>query len=114
MSYIIKAFDYDGNFYGYFAEHPDDPKNESFSYYVDDIKDAKKFDSYAEADNMVERFADGSDLESIIINFTDTTEKSEKIAGIIREWVRDSFGDSEAADPSWNIEALAEHIAKNL
>lgn len=73
--YIIKAFDYDGKFYGYFAPHPDDPKNESFSYYVNEIEDAKQFDSYIEADNMVERFQDGSELDFAIIPLTD--EKGE-------------------------------------
>lgn len=30
---------------------------------------------------------------------------------VIRQWVSDNFGESEAKDPSWNIEALAKHIA---
>lgn len=28
----------------------------------------------------------------------------------IYEWVKDNFGQSEADDPSWNIEALADHL----
>ena len=28
----------------------------------------------------------------------------------IYEWVADSFGQSEADNPSWNIEALADHL----
>lgn len=31
---------------------------------------------------------------------------------IIYNWVADNFGESEANDPSWNIEALADHISK--
>ena len=31
---------------------------------------------------------------------------------IIYEWVRDNFGDSEADDPSWNIEELASYISE--
>ena len=30
----------------------------------------------------------------------------------IYEWVADSFGQSEADDPSWSIEALADHLSK--
>lgn len=33
--------------------------------------------------------------------------------GIIYNWVKDNFGESEAADPSWNIEALSEELAKH-
>ena len=67
MTYIIKAFKYDNSFYGYAAPHPDDPENKSFSYYVDDIKEAKHFDSYMDANNYIERFADSSELEYDII-----------------------------------------------
>ena len=30
----------------------------------------------------------------------------------IYEWVAKNFGQSEADDPSWNIEALADHLSK--
>ena len=30
----------------------------------------------------------------------------------IYEWVADNFGQSEADNPSWNIEALANHLSK--
>lgn len=30
----------------------------------------------------------------------------------IYEWVAENFGESEADDPSWNIEALADHLSK--
>ena len=30
----------------------------------------------------------------------------------IYEWVAENFGESEAEDPSWNIEALADHLSK--
>lgn len=32
---------------------------------------------------------------------------------IIYNWVADNFGESEANDPSWNIEALADHLSKS-
>lgn len=31
---------------------------------------------------------------------------------IIYKWVAENFGQSEADDPSWNIEALADHLSK--
>lgn len=31
----------------------------------------------------------------------------------IYEWVAENFGQSEADDPSWNIEALADHLSKS-
>lgn len=36
------------------------------------------------------------------------------IKDMIYEWVRENFGQSEADDPSWNIEELAQHLEKNL
>lgn len=33
---------------------------------------------------------------------------------VIRSWVTDNFGQSETDDPSWNIEALSEHVAKHF
>lgn len=32
---------------------------------------------------------------------------------IIHKWVADNFGTQEAEDPSWNIEALADHLSKS-
>ena len=32
---------------------------------------------------------------------------------IIYNWVKQNFGESEAEDPSWSIEALAEHLSKS-
>lgn len=32
---------------------------------------------------------------------------------IIRKWVVDNYGQSEADDPSWNIEALADRLSKS-
>ena len=103
VKYIIKAYDYDGKFYGYFAPHPDDPENKSFSYYVDERKDAKRFETYAEADNTIERFQNGSNLEYIIIQ--DTSE-------YIKNWIKENYGASEAENPSWDIDALASAIEK--
>ena len=67
--YIIKAYDYDGKFYGYLAPHPDDAENKFFSYYVDERNDARKFDSWDDADSVIERFADTAELEFEIEQF---------------------------------------------
>lgn len=32
---------------------------------------------------------------------------------IIYEWVKENFGQSEADDPSWSIEALAKHLSES-
>lgn len=32
----------------------------------------------------------------------------------IYDWVAKNFGESEADDPSWNIEALSAHLASEL
>lgn len=37
----------------------------------------------------------------------------DKLTKIIYEWVKANFGENEADDPSWNIEALAEELAKH-
>lgn len=39
-------------------------------------------------------------------------EIEKKIHDIIYAWVEDNFGESEANDPSWNIESLAHEISK--
>lgn len=36
-----------------------------------------------------------------------------KLEKIIYNWVKESFGESEADDPSWSIGALAEELAKH-
>lgn len=36
------------------------------------------------------------------------------IKDIIYDWVLENFGESEANDPSWNIEELAQHIEKEI
>lgn len=33
---------------------------------------------------------------------------------IIYEWVKENYGESEADNPSWDIEALAKHIQSKL
>lgn len=38
----------------------------------------------------------------------------DELQEIIYEWVKRYFGQSEADDPSWNIEALAEELNKHL
>lgn len=40
-------------------------------------------------------------------------ETKKKIEKIIYSWVDRNFGPHEAQDPSWNIEALADEIAKH-
>lgn len=37
-----------------------------------------------------------------------------KIEKIIYNWVKENFGESEADDPSWNIDLLAKHIESQL
>lgn len=37
----------------------------------------------------------------------------DKLTKIIYEWVKTNFGENEADDPSWDIEALAEELAKH-
>lgn len=37
----------------------------------------------------------------------------EQFKTIIYNWVKQNFGESEADDPSWSIEALAEELAKH-
>ena len=112
--YIIKAYD-NGEFYGYFAPHPDDPENKSFSYYVDEMKDAKLFESYAEADCMIERFQDGSDLDYMIVEVGQSNPEylsfAQTIAVVIRAWVEHHYGESEADNPSWDIDGLSTFLA---
>lgn len=38
----------------------------------------------------------------------------EHFKNIIYHWVKDNFGESEADDPSWSIEALAEELEKQF
>lgn len=38
----------------------------------------------------------------------------EQFKTIIYNWVKQNFGESEADDPSWSIEALAEELGKNF
>ena len=40
--------------------------------------------------------------------------KQQIISHLIFEWVKQNFGQSEADDPSWNINYLAEYLAKEL
>lgn len=64
MAYIIKAYTYNGEFYGYAAEHPDEP---GLPYYDNKLANAIRFETYADADNYLDRFTDTSELEFIII-----------------------------------------------
>ena len=38
----------------------------------------------------------------------------ERLTKIIYDWVAKNFGESEAEDPSWSIEALAEELDKHF
>lgn len=38
----------------------------------------------------------------------------EQIKDIIYKYVSDNFGENEAEDPSWSIDALAQHLADEL
>ena len=38
----------------------------------------------------------------------------EELKTIIYDWVAENFGESEAEDPSWSIEALAEELNKHF
>jgi hypothetical protein len=40
--------------------------------------------------------------------------RKQNIKQIIEDWVRANFGDSEAEDPSWNIESLSKHIDEHI
>lgn len=112
--YIIKAYE-NGKFYGYFAHHPDDHENKSFSFYEDDITKARLFDSYEEADITIERFQDGSDLDYMIVEVGQSNPEylsfAQTIAVVINAWVEHHYGESEAENPSWDIDGLATFLA---
>jgi len=107
--YVIKAYDYDGNFYGYFADHPEEP---DMPYYDDNPLNAKGFDSYDEAATVIERFADSSELECIIIEKTECFVKVDDMVKKISSWVKENYGESELSNPSWNIESLAKYLVE--
>lgn len=112
--YIIKAYE-EGKFYGYFAPHPDDKENRCYSYYVDDIKDARLFDSYEKAAIVIERFQDSSGLDYMIIEVGQSNPEylsfAQTIATVIRAWVDIHYGTSEAENPSWDIDGLSTFLA---
>lgn len=106
--YIVKAYKYDGSFYGYAAKHPEE---DDMPYYDDAKANAIRFDSYADADDWIEKYSDSSELEFTICNdFPADTS----LADFITAWVEDNYGVSEANNPSWNIEALADSITEFL
>lgn len=106
MAYIIKAYESDGEFYGYAAKHPEEP---DMPYYDEDRTNAIRFDSYIEASDYVVRYSDTSELECIII---EDTPKVNKLAEVITEWVKQNYGEAEACNPSWDIDSLASTIEK--
>ena len=102
--YIVKAYNYDGEFYGYAAKHPEE---DDMPYYDDNKANAIRFDDYSEADDWIEKYSDTSELEFIIAeDFPDEMGLEE----FITKWVRDNYGDNEVNNPSWNIEVLADAI----
>ena len=111
--YIVKAYDYDGNFYGYAAKHPEE---DDMPYYDDDKAKAIRFDSYEDAYCWVNKYEDTSELEStIIIDSNDTNKnRQQKIRDIIEAFVEENYGANELNNPSWDIESLAFDIDKEL
>ena len=61
--YVLKAFDYDGQFYGYYAPHPDE---EGLPYYDDDVNNAITFEDACEAESKIESLENGAELQFII------------------------------------------------
>lgn len=61
--YVLKAYDYDGCFYGYCAPHPDE---EDLPFYDDDINNAIKYETIADAEFDIERFEEGSELQIVV------------------------------------------------
>lgn len=106
--YIVKAFDYDGNFYGYAAKHPEE---DDMPYYDDDKSAAIRFDTYSDADNWIEKYSDSSELEFIIANDYPNEAGLEEV---IYQWVGENYGAEEVNNPSWNVEALANTIEEFL
>ena len=102
--YIVKAYKYNGDFYGYAAKHPEE---DDMPYYDDNKAAAIRFDTYSKAANWIEKYSDSSELEFIII---DDCPNEMGLEEFITKWVRDNYGDNEADNPSWNIEALADAI----
>ena len=102
--YIVKAYEYNGDFYGYAAKHPEE---DDMPYYDDNKANAIRFKSYSDADDWIEKYSDSSELEFIICNDYPNEMGLEEF---ITKWVRDNYGDNEADNPSWNIEALADAI----
>lgn len=106
--YIIKAYD-DGKFYGYVAPHPEEA---DLPYYDNDKSNAMVFKDYSEADDWIEMYGrSGTTLDFTICRYF---SKDTTLAEYITEWVNDNYGENEADNPSWNIEALADGITEFL
>ena len=61
--YVLKAFDYDGQFYGYYAPHPDE---EGLPYYDEDVNNAITFEDACEAESMIDDLENGAELQIIV------------------------------------------------
>ena len=61
--YVLKAFDSDGQVYGYYAPHPEE---EGLPYYDDDVNNAITFEDACEAESKIESLENGSELQFVI------------------------------------------------
>lgn len=41
-------------------------------------------------------------------------KNKDRIRSLIRDWVRENYGESEANDPSWSIVKLANYLANHF
>lgn len=78
------------------------------------IKELKALHGMSDKET-IDFIADYWDLEfeRVRENMTMQEEIADKLESAIYKWVADNFGTQEAEDPSWNIEALAEHLSKS-
>ncbi len=61
--YVLKAFDYDGQFYGYYAPHPEE---EGLPYYDEDINNAITFEDACDAEFLIDDLENGAELQFIV------------------------------------------------
>lgn len=61
--YVLKAFDWDGNFYGYYAKHPDE---EDLPFYDDDVNNAITFENACDAEFLIDDLENGAELQIIV------------------------------------------------
>lgn len=61
--YIIKVYNEQG-FYGYYAEHPEQPE---LPFYSDNMFDAIKYTSAAQAQEIADEITYNSDFECVVL-----------------------------------------------